>query len=364
VFGDPMVFWRKYMPAGMLLRSGWEASFISDPRGALTLDAYCREHGLRLHYPVPLEHFIDYGHWFRQMAVPDLDQRKVERVEPEAGGFRLVLEDGELVWASRVVVAAGIALFARRPHLFDSLPREMASHTSEHSDLTTFAGRRVAVVGSGQSALESAALLHEGGAEVESIMRAQQPIWIRHGVLKKLPKPYLFIFYPPTDVGPLGLNWLVALPDLFRRLPRDLQESFAYRSIRPMGGYWLRPRVEGVVKITTGANVVSATPVGEQLRLDLDDGSERWVDHVLLGTGYRVDVSRYRFLSPALTGSLRLAAGYPILGPGLESSVPRLHFLGAPAAWSFGPLMRFVSGTGYVARALTRRVLLETSGAR
>jgi hypothetical protein len=34
--------------------------------------------------------------------------------------------------------------------------------------------------------------------------------------------------------------------------------------------------------------------------------------------------------------------------------VSGLHILGAPAAWSFGPLMQFVSGTRYASRALVR----------
>ena len=33
-----------------------------------------------------------------------------------------------------------------------------------------------------------------------------------------------------------------------------------------------------------------------------------------------------------------------------------LHFLGAPAAWSFGPLMRFVAGASFASRALTLRI--------
>ena len=48
--------------------------------------------------------------------------------------------------------------------------------------------------------------------------------------------------------------------------------------------------------------------------------------------------------------------GYPVLRRGLESSVPGLHFLGAPAARSFGPLMRFVSGTWWSGRSLARAV--------
>jgi hypothetical protein len=41
----------------------------------------------------------------------------------------------------------------------------------------------------------------------------------------------------------------------------------------------------------------------------------------------------------------------------LESSVAGLHFTGALAAESFGPVMRFVVGTAYTAPALTQGVL-------
>jgi hypothetical protein len=89
----------------------------------------------------------------------------------------------------------------------------------------------------------------------------------------------------------------------------------------------------------------------------LSDGSERTVDHVLLGTGYRVNVAKYDFFPPELVQSVRRSNGYPCLEPGLETSVPGLHILGAPAAWSFGPLMQFVSGARYAAQALTRHVI-------
>jgi hypothetical protein len=49
--------------------------------------------------------------------------------------------------------------------------------------------------------------------------------------------------------------------------------------------------------------------------------------------------------------------GYPRLNAGFETSLPGLHILGAPAAWSFGPLMRFVAGTEFASRALTRRIV-------
>jgi hypothetical protein len=87
------------------------------------------------------------------------------------------------------------------------------------------------------------------------------------------------------------------------------------------------------------------------------------VDHLLLATGYRVDVSRYAFLAPALRDALRTREGYPALAAGFESSVPGLHFLGTASAGTFGPLCRFVAGTKYTARELTRHVVSQ-NGAR
>jgi hypothetical protein len=108
------------------------------------------------------------------------------------------------------------------------------------------------------------------------------------------------------------------------------------------------------VPITTRTTVTSALPVNESLKLTLSDKSTRLADHVILGTGYRVNIVRYDFLSPILQRRLQLIDGFPDLGAAFESSVPGLHFLGAPAAWSYGPLMYFVSGTKYAATALFR----------
>jgi hypothetical protein len=105
-----------------------------------------------------------------------------------------------------------------------------------------------------------------------------------------------------------------------------------------------------------GRSVRSATPAGSRLRVELDDGSAHVVDHLLFGTGYRVDIRRYPFLSPSLVDHIRCIDGYPILHRGMESSVPRLHFLGAPAAHSYGPIMRFVAGGWYAAQSLTRTI--------
>jgi lysine/ornithine N-monooxygenase len=359
VFGIPMEFWREHMPEGMLLRSSWEASHLSDPKHAFTLDAYQAACNTRLSTPIPLRDFIHYGKWFQQQAVPEVDACNVTRVEPNAKGFRLYSGETELVHARRVVVATGLARFAYRPPLFDSMPSSLVSHASDNCDLCHFAGQKVVVVGGGQSALETAVLMHEAGAEVEVLARAPFIRWLgRSDWLRHLPKPLNYVFFPPSDVGPPGLNWLVALPDLFRRLPHEWQRPMAFRAIRPAVSGWVRPRAQNL-RITTGCQIVTAVAQDGQICLRLGDGTGRCVDHVVLATGYRVDVARLDFLAPGLVQGIRREEGYPLLAPGFESSVAGLHLLGAAAARSFGPLMRFVAGTGYAARALTKGVAGE-----
>ena len=357
VSGEPMSFWERQMPVGMLLRSPWAGSHLSDPNGALTLDAYRKATPDGFGSPIPLNRFIDYGRWFQRQTVPEVDRREVAQVELGSDGFQLMFGDGERIKSRRVVVAAGIAPFASRPEPLRNLPRELVSHSSEERDLSRFAGKEVAVVGAGQSALESAALLSEAGAKVQLFVRGPLVHWLwQRPLLHKWPiQP---ILYAPPDVGPAFISQIVARPNWYRRMRRGWQDKWGIRSIRPAGAGWLKPRVDNVsnVSIVTGRSITSAAPVGGRLALKLDDGSERTVDHVLTGTGYRVDISRYAFLGRKLLTSIRQMDGYPQLDAGFQSSVPGLHFLGAPAAWSFGPLMRFVAGAEFASRAVARAV--------
>jgi hypothetical protein len=179
--------------------------------------------------------------------------------------------------------------------------------------------------------------------------------WLHGGKYQRMLGRYAPLVYAPTDVGPMGLSRLVAVPDVFRRLPRRAQDPLAYRSIRPAGAAWLPPRLTEV-PIRLGRTVASVTERGGQLQVAFADGGTRTVDHLLFGTGYRVDITRYPFLTAELIGQIRRAGGYPLLSRGMESSVPGLHFVGAPAAWSFGPIVRFVSGGWYNSRALVRTI--------
>lgn len=357
VFGEPMSFW-KSMPKGMRLRSNMSATNMVEPVGPLSLESYMAEIGEQFSHPVSLRRFVDYGMWVQRNAVPDVDVRSVTRIGRSRTGFELALEDGEVATARRVVVACGIAPFENIPEGFGHLRPELISHTAHHSDLAVFAGKRVAVVGGGQSAFENAVLMAERGAEVELLARQQEIVWLRSwspihfmGFLKS-------VFYAPTDVGPLWYSRLVAAPGLFTKLPRAAQDKISDRSIRPACSYFVKVRVDQI-RTRTGIEVRNAVEADDGLRLTLSDGTTRQVDHLMFGTGYRVDVRRYPFLPASLLGDVKLAGGYPVLQPGLESSIPGLHFVGAPAQHSFGPTMRFVSGSWFggsrVARAIAQQ---------
>ena len=355
VFGETMSFWDRNMPEGMCLRSPWEASQLSSPGRPLTIDAFQAATGKEVSRPIPIKRFVEYGRWFQSHAVPNLEQRKVAEIEREAGGFRVRLADGEVVRCERVVIAGGIAPFAVKLPQFAGLPRELASHSSEQRDLTRFRGQKVVVIGGGQSALESAALLHECQADVELMVREGAVQWTWQRPWLHTFQPIGVVLYAWPDVGPAFISHAVARPNLYRMLPRSVQDSWRIKSICPNGVGWLKPRLRDV-NISTGLAVLSAAARGDQVELKLSDGSHGLVDHVLMATGYHVDVRKYEFLAASLVSALRLVDGCPILGRGFESSVPGLHFLGAPAVYSYGPLMRFVAGADFAARMVATTV--------
>jgi len=351
VFGKPMDFWATKMPAGMLLRSPRVASTISDRGRTCALEAFEQATGTPPVKPLPLSTFVEYGQWFQRQLIPDLDTREVSAVERSNEGFSTILEDGTAVRSSRVVVAAGIGPFQRIPQVFHGLSTTQLSHCYAGTDIQAFSGKKVVVIGAGQSALESAALLHEAGAEVEILIRNRELRWIGgHPWLHNL-GPISSVLYSQHDVGPAGISRMVAMPNFMRRLPLVLRDKIRKRAVRPAGSQWLRNRLMDVTT-RVGGQVIEAKAAGTGVQLKLDGGSSTFADHVLLGTGYVVDISRFSFLPTQLLNDVRVMDGYPMLTSGFRSSLPGLHFIGAAAARSFGPLLYFVAGTEFASREL------------
>lgn len=360
IFGDPMESWRKSMPRGMLLKSEGFASSLYDPAGQCTLEAYCREESLpyeAVGEPVPIERFVAYGQEFQRRCVPELEHDKVRALRRDPRGFVLTTDSGETLVAQRVVVATGIAHFGYIPRELAGSP--LVSHSSAHSDLGAFRGRRVAVIGAGSSAIDIAALLHEAGAAVQVVAR-------RHAIA----------FHEPTD-GPrpllqrilaprsgLGLGWRSRLctdaPLVFHAMPESFRLRVVRRHLGPAPGWFMKERVVGRFPLHLGCGIRGIEPKGAGAALHLESAEREArtieVDHVIAATGYKPEVSRLPFLAEALRAAIATADGAPILGRNFACSVPGLYFVGLASANSFGPLARFAFGAGFTARRLTKHL--------
>ncbi|TPK68391.1 MULTISPECIES: NAD(P)/FAD-dependent oxidoreductase [unclassified Mesorhizobium] len=353
-FGSPMGFWRENMPRGMRLRSPWRATFIGNPNGPLSLDSYASGQRVQLREPLLRQDFVDYGMWVQAQAVPDLDTRMVSRVERTNAGFRLILADGDVVRAGRVIVAMGLKNQELVPAAFTGLPSELVSHTSAHTGFEAFAGKHVAVVGRGQSACESAVLLRKAGADVELVCRGDihwlgAPSSSRgRNVLGAAEE----LLASPSRVGPFPLSWLIEAPGLVHGLPAAARRWVNARGLRAGASGWLLPDFGGI-EVKAGRVIVGASASNSGIDLRFENGSTAY-DHVLLATGYRIDIGKLGLFAPDFLDAIACRDGSPVLSTGLESNIPGLHFVGASAVASFGPLMRFTAATPYAAQAVTR----------
>jgi cation diffusion facilitator CzcD-associated flavoprotein CzcO len=360
VFGRPMSSWLERMPRGMFLKSEGFASSIADPAGEHTLARYCGASGRPyddLGGPVSLETFSDYGLWFQRTLIPDVDETEVERIRAAADGFEISLTDGRTASARKVVVACGFPSFRHVPEELRDLPASLVSHSSDHASLAGFGGQEVVVIGAGQSALETAALLRENGAAASVVVRKAVVRW--NDPPEVGPRSFRRRARAPmTGLGAGWASWVYTdLPHAFLRFPASTRVRLAREVLGPSGAWWLRDRIEGSVPVLVGHVLVAASAQGSKLRLRVGaEGAERELeaDHAIAATGYRVRLEDLPFLDAASRRGLRTVGGAPALSSSFESSVPGLYFVGMAAANSFGPVMRFVCGTSFAARRLSR----------
>ena len=363
IFGDVMASWRHNTPVGTFLKSTPSASSLSAPTRGFTLADFCRASGIAPlddDQIVPVDLFVRYGRWFYEQLVPDVESAKVCRIDNPNKRFQLKLDSGEELETKTVVVASGLTGSSYIPPELRTVSSEfpspfgLLSHSSQHQDLSSFSGRNVAVIGAGQSALESAALLCEGGAHVQVLARGQ----IRFGnPPNDLERGQIRL---PTPQSPLGPAWsLCAMsraPGMFRYLPRQTRLYLVKNVLGPIGAWWLRDRVVGRFPSLSGQQIVEGHCEGSEVVLTLTSSqgpSSIRVDHVLAATGYRVDLEELGFLSADVIARLKCVAGSPRLSASFESSVSGLFFAGLAAAPTFGPVMRFVCGAGFAARRIS-----------
>ena len=197
--------------------------------------------------------------------MPDVDRRRVTRLERTAKGFRLWLEDGDACGRSGGGGGGDWAVRLASPQ-FLGLPAELVSHSTNPEGFAPRPGSRVVIIGGGQSALEIAALLTSRDVEVEVVVRSPEIRWLSSrpehpaersvaGLSVELRHVLRRVTRPPLDImGPRLLSWLIAWPRLYRLAPGLVQRHLTARAVRPAVADWVLPRLADV-RLTTGRSV-------------------------------------------------------------------------------------------------------------
>ncbi len=365
IFGSPMQTWRD-MPDNMNLKSLGFATNIPVPGGHPTFPEYCRAHGLEDYEPIEFRTFAEYGMQLQRDFVPYVEDTLVTHLERANGAFDVTLATGEHVRARRVVVAVGLGYFQRLPAVLQQLPGERLSHTWGRKDFESYRGKEVLVVGGGSSAVETAVLLHEHGARVEVLARSDVK-WGGRGAREWERSLVDRVRVPISTIGHGRENWVLEhVPWLMHYLPASKRIPFTRKHLGPITAWWLAERGQGKFPISEWTSVIAAQPTadGVRLRVRAADGAERELnaDHVIAGTGYEPDVDHIPFMDRSLASNVGRYDRAPRLSRHFESSVDGLYFMGPIAAFSFGPLVRFVAGAYFAIPAIASH--LGTARAR
>ena len=297
---------------------------------SLTLFSPARYSGLPgMPFPAPPDRYpardevVGYLRGYAEaFGLPVLAGKRVLRAERAAGGgFRLLTDDGGEYRARTLIAATGS--FAR-PHQ-PRFPGQEAFrgkilHAAEYRNPIPFRGKRVVIVGGGNSAVQIA---HELVEVAETTLATRSPIrFMPQVVLGR--DLHFWLSVSGLDRLPLGRLFDVSEPG-------GVVDDGTYAAAVRAG----RPDRRPVFSRFTESGVV------------WDDGREEPVDAVLLATGYGPNLG---YLGPL--GALR-ADGRPDQRGGVSRAVPGLYFVGLPFQTSFASAT--LRGVGFDAELVVAR---------
>jgi cation diffusion facilitator CzcD-associated flavoprotein CzcO len=347
IVGEPMDLWKSNMPREMILRS--HIDWHLDPLETHSLEHYLTTRGLSRESVEPLsrDFYLEYADWFQSQKNIKAVREQVQDLDTKDGNFVAKLGNGETIVAKNVVMAIGFRYFKNIPaELQAMLPSGHYSHTCDLVEFEHLQNKRCLIIGGRQSAFEWAALLAESGAaEVHVAHRHPTPLfqdaewgWINDAVSR-----------------------FVDDPDWYRNLSGDekLDVHAKFAEARIKLEPWLWPRIDkDNVKLWPQSQVTSCTerPDGK-LDVVMDNGQSLVIDHVILATGYQVNMNQVPFIGGNIRAKLNLNNGYPALDNRLQSSIERLFITSLPAMQDFGPFFAFTVAVKVSAKIIARALL-------
>ena len=236
-------------------------------------------------------------------GLPVLTGRSVLRAQRAGAGFRLLTDDGEEYRARTLISATGSFARPYRPRFTDQQSfGGRVLHAADYRNPEPFRGKRVVVVGAGNSAVQIA---HELAAIADTTLATRSPLRFRPQTILGRD---LHFWLSTTGIDRLPLGRLFDVSE-----PAGVLDDGTYAAAVRSG----RPDRRPMFSRFTERGVVWA------------DGEEEPVDAVLLATGYRPNLG---YLEPL--GALR-ADGRPDQRAGVSRAVPGLYFVGLPFQTSF-----------------------------
>jgi cation diffusion facilitator CzcD-associated flavoprotein CzcO len=271
----------------------------------------------------------------------------VERLAPlPDGGWHVTVGDGTALRARAAVVATGHDWYPRLPEYPGGFDGEVL-HAHDYRTPEPFAGRRVLVVGAGQSAAEIAVEL--SGHAARTCLAIRSPVHVVPRRLGGAP-------YDTRDTWPANrLPW----PLLNRLFAREVE-----RELGPVPAWWPLPDRRLLEELPTLSSellpavrrgAVAVRPGIERLdgdRVRFAGGREEEFDAIVYATGYRISLP---FLAPDLLQpeGRRLPLYRRIVPPGLRGLF-LAGFLDAPSG-----LLPIVEAQGaWIAALLEGRLAL------
>ncbi|MBN9058016.1 MAG: NAD(P)/FAD-dependent oxidoreductase [Rhizobiales bacterium] len=321
------------------------------------------------------EDWMEYLRWYRRVTgLAVRNETTLIVMEPYPDGLALSVEGPngpERIYTRKVVLATGIEGAGGHsvPAIVsENLPRDAWTHSGERIDLTRLAGRDVGILGSSSSAFDWATAALRAGARSATLFgRATE--FSRTEVLAWTNFP-----------GFLG--HFADLDDLRRW--RFMRRFFDFKT-PPTTEMFNAARAFPNFRLELGCPPERLGIEDGRIRLDTPRGRFDF-DHLLLGTGYDIDLSRRpelanlvddialwsdRFVAPEGEADASLGR-YPYLGrafeftekvPGSAPHLANIHVFNNGAVPSLGPICNGITGLKYgvprMVAALTKGLFLD-----